>query len=86
MAGLAVGGIFGGLALANASDAREHCVARCDSKGLDDRQDARSMADVSTVGLIAGGVLLAGGVVLWLVAPQRRVSTGKATSGISLQF
>lgn len=86
VAGLAAGGIFGGLALSNASDARDHCVTRCDSKGIEDRSDARSMADVSTVALIAGGVFLAGGVVLWLVAPQRRVSTGKATPGISLQF
>lgn len=86
VAGLAVGGIFGGLALSHASDARDHCVTRCDGDGLDARKDARSSADISTIGLIAGGVLLAGGVVLWLVAPQRRVSTGKATQGISLQF
>ena len=78
VAGLAVGGIFGGIALSHASDARDHCVSRCDGDGLDARKDARSSADISTVGLIAGGVLLAGGVVLWLVAPQRRVSTGKA--------
>ena len=84
--GLAFGGVFGGIALSHASDARDHCVTRCDAPGLEARADARSAADISTVGLIAGGVFLAGGVVLWLVAPQKRSTTGFYRQGVSLQF
>jgi hypothetical protein len=39
------------------------------------RDDAITAGNASTVAFIVGGVLLAGGVVLWLVAPSRKVAT-----------
>lgn len=86
--GLALGGVFGALALGHASDAREHCAKPrpCDSDGLSARDDARSKADISTIALIAGGAFLAGGVVLWLVAPKSRSTTGIDTRGLVLRF
>lgn len=86
--GLALGGVFGGIALGHASTAREHCVPPrpCDGEGLAARDDARSTADVSTIALIAGGALLAGGVVLWLVAPKTRSTTGIDAHGLLVRF
>ena len=47
----------------------------CDSTGDSALSDARSSATVSTVGFIAGGVLLAGGVVVYLTAPRTNAAT-----------
>jgi hypothetical protein len=42
------------------------------------REDARSAGDVSTIAFVAGGVLLTGGLVLYLTAPP---SDASATAG-----
>jgi hypothetical protein len=73
--GLAVGGIFGGLTLGKVGDADKTCTPSaggtfvCDAPGAALRDEAAGLATISTAGLIAGGVLAAGGVVLWLTAP-----------------
>jgi hypothetical protein len=50
----------------------------CTTAGAQLRSDAKSAATISTVGFVAGGVLLAGGAVLFFTAPQskRPVSVG----------
>ncbi|HEY3817528.1 MAG TPA: hypothetical protein VGL81_10170 [Polyangiaceae bacterium] len=64
-AGLVVGSIFGVVAMSDKSNA--HCSDNlCDSGPL---ASAKSAAKVSDVGLIAGGVLFAGGGALVLFAP-----------------
>lgn len=64
--GLALGALFGGLALGSKSSA--NCEAGfCDATALD---RARAQATVSTVGFVVGGVLAAAGVTLVLVAPR----------------
>jgi hypothetical protein len=69
--GLAVGTVAGIMAASDKSSA--HCVGdACDAGPLN---SARSAAAVSTVGLIAGGVLGAGGAALVLFAPKRPVAT-----------
>jgi len=74
--GLALGGVFGGLTLGKVGDADKSCTRgadgafACDAAGVKLRDEAKGMATLSTVGLIAGGVLAAGGVVLWLTAPS----------------
>lgn len=72
--GLGVGVAFGVTAISkqNESDADGHCDAAntCDDAGLALRGDAISAATVSTVGIIAGGAALVGGVVLVLTAPS----------------
>jgi hypothetical protein len=77
VAGIAVGSVFGVLASSQKNDAGSQCSgAVCNAAGISDLNDARSKATVSTVGFIAGGALLAGGVVLYLVAPHASSTTG----------
>jgi serine/threonine-protein kinase len=77
LAGIAVGSIFGVLAKGHQNDAGPHCSGtECDVTGISDLGDARTAATVSTIGFIAGGALLAGGVVLYLVAPRGSPGTG----------
>lgn len=53
-----------------------HCDATyCDDKGILLRNEAKAFADVSTVAVIAGGVVALGGIVLMAAAPSR--SQGK---------
>jgi hypothetical protein len=65
--GLGVGAVFGVAAISDKNGA--HCDASdaCDSGPLG---SARSAATASTVGMVAGGVLLAGGVALVLFGPS----------------
>jgi hypothetical protein len=85
VAGLAVGGIFGGVALSKNSQANSgHCggslggANQCDSTGVDLRSSAVSAGNISTIGFIAGGVLLAGGATLFLIAPSGHVQAAPA--------
>jgi hypothetical protein len=67
---LGVGSAFGLKAKSNYDDSNEngHCDASgCDKDGLASRDAAFSAAHVSTALFIAGGVLVAGGVTLYLV-------------------
>ena len=66
--GLGVGGVFGGFALGNKSDVDAHCQGNlCDATGFAAQQDAHTNATISTVGLIAGGVLVATGLTLFIL-------------------
>jgi hypothetical protein len=77
VAGIAVGSVFGVLAGSQKNDAASQCSGTvCNATGLADLNDARTKATVSTAGFIAGGALLAGGVVLYLVAPHAASTTG----------
>jgi hypothetical protein len=80
LGGIAVGSVFGLVAKSHQSDAGPHCSGtECDATGISALSDARSAATVSTIGFIAGGAVLAGGVVLYLVAPR-----GPSTTGLSV--
>lgn len=74
--GLAVGAVFGVMAVSDKGSA--HCDANgyCDPGPL---ADARSAATVSTIAVAIGGGLLATGVALVLFAPERR------TGGVSIR-
>jgi hypothetical protein len=65
--GLGVGSVFGAEALSTKS-------AHCDSNGLCNppgtASNAYNQATISTVGLVAGGVLLVGGIVMVIAAPS----------------
>jgi hypothetical protein len=68
--GIGLGAVFGLIAINKKSD------AKCDDRFCDDPaalDDAKSAADVASVGFIAGAVLLAGGVALILFTPSRSV-------------
>lgn len=80
--GLAVGTIFGLQAMSKLSapqcnDSSKRCVPGVIS-------DANSAATVSTIGFIAGGVLVAGGVTMVLLAPKSGGGTVPETNGARL--
>jgi hypothetical protein len=67
--GLGVGSAFGLKTFSQAGDSDAHCKGTlCDQTGVDLRKDAHTSATISTVGFIAGGVLVAGGLVVTLTA------------------
>lgn len=67
--GLAIGAFFGVRASSLKSDAACNDAGVCQQ--FDKVEDAKSAATVSTVGLTIGGALLAGGIVLVILAPPR---------------
>jgi hypothetical protein len=76
--GIVAGVVTGLVAKSKNDDALTHCTGVfCDPTGLSLTDDAKSMATVSTVGFIAGGVLLAGGAVLWFTAPRGARAEGR---------
>jgi hypothetical protein len=70
--GVAVGAVFGAMASSSWSTAQKECPSHtdCSSQSVSDRNSTLSSATVSTVALIAGGVLVAGGLVLYFTAPS----------------
>jgi hypothetical protein len=91
VAGLAVGTVFGVIALSKNSAANSgNCGGSlggpndCNPTGVDDRKSAVSAGNVSTVAFIAGGVLAAGGATLFLVAPSSHVQVGATAGGLLL--
>jgi hypothetical protein len=91
-AGVVAVGVGGGLALGAKSQydsVSGQCSAQgCTQAGFDTRNDARSRADVATVVMVVGGVVAAGGVVLWLLEPSQRTSVGigPGTVGVRASF
>jgi tetratricopeptide (TPR) repeat protein len=73
LVGLGLGGFFGLRASSKWSDARDNCGSGtydCSQEALNLASSARSQANISTVAFVAGGALLAAGVVLYLTAPS----------------
>jgi hypothetical protein len=68
--GLGVSGVFAVLAKNKDSDSKEHCHPtpnQCTDEGIELRNDAIRRGNTATVAFIAGGALLAGAGVVWLV-------------------
>jgi hypothetical protein len=85
VAGLIAGGVLGALALSKNSAANSgHCGGalggpnQCDAQGVSLRSDAVTFGNYSTISLIAGGVLAAGGATMWLLAPSASVQIAPA--------
>jgi hypothetical protein len=83
--GLGAGTVFGVMALGKNSDSNNgHCGGslggpnQCDVTGVSDRSTAVSDGNVSTVFIITGAVLAAGGVALWLLAPSSHLQAAPA--------
>jgi hypothetical protein len=95
-AGVIVGGIFGIVSKSTYNHALttecSNSVSQCSGKGVTDGNTAHSQAAVSTVAFIAGGALLAGGVLLYFTAPRAGVTVsptvgmGSAGVGVSGSF
>jgi tetratricopeptide (TPR) repeat protein len=96
--GLAAGGVFGMIARSRYDEAKVICrgdIDRCEPSGVPDAQakidDARAAANISTVAFIAGGAMVATGLILYITAPKaerRAVSIAPlvdaTTAGIAL--
>jgi hypothetical protein len=79
--GIGVGSVFGVIAMSKNNSTSGHCNGSvCDAPTIATLGDARTDATVSTVGFVAGGVLLAAGAVLYLTAPKGAPSTGLVVS------
>jgi serine/threonine-protein kinase len=75
LAGVGVGSFAGLTAITKNNRANDHCPNdACDPDGLSLDRQANDWATVSTVSFIAGGVLLVGGAVLYILAPSARAS------------
>ncbi len=72
--GVAVGTIFGLSAISKNNAAGRECngAACTNADGVSLTSSARQAATVSTIGFVAGGALLAGGLGLYLLAPKER--------------
>jgi hypothetical protein len=96
--GLGLGTAFGLVSMSKGNDADGRCDAKntCDTEGLALRRDAIDAGNIATIAFVAGGVLAAGGVVLWLTAPPRgaaktvgqlpRVGVAPRWAGVALQL
>jgi hypothetical protein len=67
--GVVIGSIFGVRAIGLNNDSKHDCDAQnvCGPAGTASRHDAQSAGDVSTVAFVAGGVLVAGGVTMFVL-------------------
>lgn len=78
-AGLVVGGVTGVMAMSKNKTANDACPNNggCASQdAVDANSSAKSLATISTVGFIVGGVGLAAGIVLLATAPSSSPKTG----------
>jgi hypothetical protein len=71
VAGLIVGTTFGAIARADNNDAKKNCLvdSACNPQGYASSTSAEHAATASTVAFIAGGALVAAGLVVYLTAP-----------------
>jgi hypothetical protein len=77
-----IGAVFGLKAFSTNDDALAHCrdatgAKRCDPTGLSLTDEARTQATISTVLVTVGSVALAGGIVLYVLAPRAAPSVGR---------
>jgi tetratricopeptide (TPR) repeat protein len=91
--GLGVGGVLSYQALRVNDDARSECNSHnlCSARGVEQRNSAIGYANGATVAVVAGGVLLAGGLglVLWgssEEAPETEVSAALSPEVGSVQI
>lgn len=85
--GVGLGTFFGLRASSKWSDAKAKCTDYpygCGTEGTDLRSSARSAGNVSTIAFVAGGALIATGVVLYLTAPSKKESVALSVGPQSL--
>jgi hypothetical protein len=91
LAAIGVGAVAGVIAISERGTAERECPSetfhfRCPTEaGSSAWNSSTSAGDVSTVGFIAGGVLVAGAAVLWFTAPSARARAGASLSGIRIE-
>jgi hypothetical protein len=84
--GVILGSVMGAMSFSSWSSSKNECgTALClnRAQALSDHDSAVTDATISDIGFIAGGVLVAGGVVLFLTAPS---GTSSSTSSASTRL
>jgi hypothetical protein len=87
--GVGIGAVFGVVAIGKRSDLDATCPGypHCAESQRPDVQqkydDAKTAATTSTICFVAGGALVATGVVLWLLSPDKAAPT---TSGLAVRW
>lgn len=87
--GVGLGAYFGVRSFSKWSDAKDACSDYpydCGTEGTDLRASASSAGTTSTIAFIAGGALLATGVVLYLTAPTKKTSVALAVGAQSVSL
>ncbi|MBI4952323.1 MAG: hypothetical protein HY908_09835 [Myxococcales bacterium] len=84
VASLVVGAVTGGLALAEAGKTKDDCSGTvCTQVGLDAAARARALGNASTATFVVGGVGVAAGLAMFLLAPPAEPAPGK--NGVALR-
>ena len=80
-AGLGVGTALGLMARSTFADSAPHCDAtnHCDPSGIELRDSAVNKGNAATGIFVAGAVVVAGGVVLWITAPSNKPASPSAS-------
>lgn len=86
LVGVGVSGVFALIANGKKQDSLGNCRPdhpnQCNANGVSLRNDARSAGDVATVAVVAGGVALATGAVVWLMAPRDKTPTDRGAARV----
>ena len=80
--GVGLGTFFGLKAKSTYDDSKQYCprgASSCTADGVSGGSDASTQAAVSTVAFIAGGALLASGIIVFITAPKN------GTTGMTVQ-
>jgi hypothetical protein len=86
--GVVVGSIFGLVSKGTYDQASQGCrdgSGPCSTGDAQHSADAHTQATISTVGFVAGGVLLAGGAALYFTAPTGTVTVGPTAGGLVMR-
>jgi hypothetical protein len=78
VAALAVGGVFGGLAISKKNNSGCTSKGVCPPADAQNWRDAGTAASTSTILFVAGGVFVAGGLAMWFLAPSSKVQAAPA--------
>jgi hypothetical protein len=86
--GVGVGAGFGLASIGKRDESRSYCVGdACDATGVALRDDAIRNGNIATVATLAGGAVVAGGLILALTAPkttETRVGTVRAVPNVAV--
>jgi hypothetical protein len=87
LAGLGVGTVFGVLAIHDWSSSKNECASPTDCPNhpaaVSDHDRAETSSTIATVGFVAGGVLLATGIVAWLTSPPIAAESATASTHLA---
>ena len=88
VAGISViGGVFGGFAISAQNQEKADCTQTCSryAQSLTDYNYAQMNATAATALFIAGGALVATGIVLWIVAPRSSIVVAPGVGALTVR-